>query len=71
MIHFTCILNIPQDIDPAVAAIAMEAMLEGFLYECLAEPGHKVHSEAEFSHAIETLISLIDRILQSGKQPIG
>ncbi len=55
-----------QDIDPAVAAIALEAMLDGFLYECLAEPGHKARSEDEFDHAIETLINLIDVILQSG-----
>jgi AcrR family transcriptional regulator len=54
-----------QDLDPAVTAIALEAMLDGFLYECLAEPGHKVHSEDEFDHAIETLINLIDVILQS------
>ncbi len=60
-----------RDIDPAVAAIAMEAMLDGFLYECLAEPGHKVHSDAEFGHAIETLISLIDLILHADGRPVA
>jgi AcrR family transcriptional regulator len=58
-----------QNLDPALSAIALEAMLDGFLYECLAEPGHKVHSEDEFDHAIETLISLIDVILQSSTAP--
>jgi AcrR family transcriptional regulator len=55
-----------QDLDPAVAAVAMEAMLRGFLYECLAEPGHKQHSEAELAHFAETLISVIDLILHAG-----
>jgi AcrR family transcriptional regulator len=60
-----------QDLDPAVAAMAMEAMLNGFLYECLAEPGHKQHSDAELGHAAETLISLIDLILHAGQTPIA
>ena len=59
-----------QGFDPAIAAVALEAMLDGFLYECLAEPGHKVHSEAEFDHAIETLINLIDAILHAGAKTI-
>jgi AcrR family transcriptional regulator len=58
-----------RDLDPAITAIALEAMLDGFLYECLAEPGHKIHGEAEFGHAIETLISLIDVILHAGNAP--
>ncbi len=55
-----------QELDPAVAAMAIEAMLNGFLYECLAEPGHKQRSDAELGHAAETLISLIDLILHAG-----
>jgi AcrR family transcriptional regulator len=72
---FQHLINVQQssglcrDLDPAIAAIAMEAMLDGFLYECLAEPGHKIHSEAELDHAIETLISLIDLILHAGSKP--
>gem|GEM_PF-7013196 len=57
------------NLDPAIAAIAMEAMLHGFLYENLAEPGHKVHSDAEAQRAIETLISLIGLILNDGRKP--
>jgi AcrR family transcriptional regulator len=58
-----------QDLDPSVSAIALEAMLDGFLYECLAEPGHQARSDDEFGHAIETLISLIDVILHAGGTP--
>jgi AcrR family transcriptional regulator len=55
-----------QNLDPAITAIALESMLDGFLYENLAEPGHKVHDDAQADLAIETLISLIDIILHAG-----
>ncbi len=44
-------------------------MLDGLLYENLAEPGHKVHSEAEAQRAIETLISLIGLIVHDSNKP--
>jgi AcrR family transcriptional regulator len=57
-----------RNLDPAIAAIALEAMLNGFLYECLAGPEHKISQDADLDRAVDTLISLITLVLEDGPE---
>ncbi len=66
MIRMQQSIGLCQHLDPTATALALEAMLNGFLYECLAEPEHKIIQAAELDRALDTLISIIDLVLQSG-----